>query len=64
MVMNLNVLHLGMEDGVLGELDAAEVVAVYHCRFRHLHMQILQEPIKPDGFACRDNRSLVFGLST
>mgnify|MGYP000527077939 CR=1 FL=1 len=43
--MHLNVFGPGVEDGVLVDLDVVEVVVVYHCRFKHLHMQILQEPL-------------------
>ena len=36
-IMYVNVLHSGVEDGVLGELDVAEVVVIYHGRFGHLY---------------------------
>ena len=42
MVVHLNVLSLGVEDGVLRDLDAAEVVAVDRRRIRHLLLQILK----------------------
>ena len=41
-VVHLNVLSLGVEDGVLRLLDVAEVVIVDRCRIRHLHLQILK----------------------
>ena len=41
-VVHLNVLGPGVEDGVLRELDAAEVVAVDHRRIEHLLLQILK----------------------
>ena len=42
MVVHLNVLSPGVEDGVLCELNAVEVVAVDHRQFGHLLMQILK----------------------
>ena len=42
MVVHLNVLFPGVEDGVLGKLDVAEVVVVNRRRIRHLHLQILE----------------------
>mgnify|MGYP007130484101 CR=1 FL=1 len=56
MVVHLNVLGLGVEDGVLRKFDAAEVVAVDCRQFGHLQLQILEYPLEPYGFACRDNR--------
>ena len=41
-VVHLNVLSPGVEDGVLRKLDAAEVVTVDRCRIRHLHLEILK----------------------
>ena len=41
-VVHLNVLISGVEDGVLRKLDAAEVVTVDRRRIRHLHLQILK----------------------
>ena len=41
MIVHLNVLGSGMEDGVLRKLDVVEFVVVDHCRIKHLHMQIL-----------------------
>ena len=42
MIVQLNVLSPAVEDGVLRNLDAAEVIAVYCHRLRHLHLQILK----------------------
>ena len=42
MVVHLNVLSLGVEDGVLHKLDIAEVVTIDRCRIGHLHLQILE----------------------
>ena len=42
MVVHLNMLSLGVEDGVLRELDAAEVFAIDHRRIGHLLLQILK----------------------
>ena len=41
-IMHLNVLSPGVEYGVLRKVDAAEVVAIDHCRIRHLYLQIPQ----------------------
>ena len=42
MVVHLNVLSPGVEDGVLRKLDVLEVVAVDRRRIRHLHLKILE----------------------
>ena len=42
MVVHLNVFSPGVENGVLRELDAAEVVVVDRRRIRHLLLQILK----------------------
>ena len=42
MIVYLNFLSPGMEDGVLRELDVVEVVAVDRRRIRHFLMQILK----------------------
>ena len=42
MVVHLNVLSLGVEDGVLRKLDAAKVVAIDRRRIGHVHKQILK----------------------
>ena len=62
-VVHLNVLSPGLEDGVLRKLDATKVVIVYQCWLGHLHLLILHEPLKLYGFASSDNRSSKFGLS-
>ena len=41
MVVHLNVLCLGMEDGVFRQLDAIEVVVVDHNQIGHLDLQTL-----------------------
>ena len=60
-VVHLNVLGSGMEDGFLCKLDVVEVVAVDRRQNGDLHMQILQEPLEPYGFACCNNCSSIFG---
>ena len=42
MIMHLNVLCQGVEDGVLRKLDVVEVVTLDGTRIRHLHLQILE----------------------
>ena len=42
MVVHLNVLGPGVENGVLHKLDVVEVVTVAHRRIGHLHLQILE----------------------
>ena len=42
MIMHLNVLCPGVEDGVLHKLDVVEVVTVDRRRIGHLHLQILK----------------------
>ena len=42
MVVHLNVLDPGMEDGVLRKLDVAQVVTIDRRQIRHLHLQILK----------------------
>ena len=42
MIVHLNVLGPCVENGVIRELDAVEVVVVDRRRIRHLLMQILQ----------------------
>ena len=41
-VVHLNVLGSGMEDGVLCKLDVVEVVAVDRRQIRYFHFQILE----------------------
>ena len=41
MIVHLDVLCSGVEEGVLRKLDVAEVGIVYHCWLGHLYMQIL-----------------------
>ena len=38
MIVYLDVLCQGVEDRVLRKLDIIEVVAIYHCQFKHLHL--------------------------
>ena len=42
MIVHLNVLSPGVEDGVLRELDATEIVAIDRRRIGHLLLQILK----------------------
>ena len=46
MVVHLNVLSPGVENGVRRKLDVAEVVIVDRCRIRCLHLQILEYPFR------------------
>ena len=62
MVVHLNVLCPGVKDEVLCQLDVVEVVTIDRRWFKHLHMQILQKPLEPYGFAHCDNHSSVLGL--
>ena len=39
-VVHLDVLSSGVEDGIFRKMDAAEVVEVDRCPIRHLHLQI------------------------
>ena len=63
MIVHLNVLSLGMEDGVLRELDVAEVVTVDRRQIRHLLLQILKQSLQPYGLACRNSRFSILGFS-
>ena len=62
MVVHINVLSSGVEDGILRKLDVAKVVAVDRRRIGHLLLQILKEPLQPNGCACGDNRSSVLSF--
>ena len=61
MVVHLNVLSPGVEDGVLRKLDASKVVIVDQRWIDNFHLQILQQPIEPYVFTCCNNHSSILG---
>ena len=63
MIVHLNVLCLGMKDGVSSELYVAYVFAIDQNQGRYLDLAILQHFSKPDSFIGGKNRASIFSLS-
>ena len=62
--MDLNVLCISMEHGVLGQLHIVDLVVVDWNQSRCFDSKVLEQSAKPYGFICRDGGTLVLDLSS